>query len=127
MAHTIETQTIVDNKRETVVKVHIHGDGASADLDNVLIVDASALSADEFKLMRIQATLSGFTAFLSWQANTPIHMYNIADYDVDQDFGHFDGIPNNAGTGKNGDILVSTAGLVSGHGHFILTLKKDPV
>lgn len=65
MANIIEKQTLVDGSRNLVVKVHVDGDGSGNEVYTTLI-DASTYNPayTDFKLMRIQSNLIGFTAEL---------------------------------------------------------------
>lgn len=126
MANTIEVQTLVDGSRNLVVKVHIDGDG-TGDESATTLIDASAYSPAfaDAKLMKIQSNLVGFTAELLWNATTDKHAWQLPDYEQVQDFHYFGGIINDAGSGKNGDVNITTTGLGAGDsGHMILYFKK---
>lgn len=126
MPNTVELQTINDGPRNLVLHLHIDGDG-SGDLSAQKIIDASSYlySPTKLRLLILQAEFTGFTGELIWDATTPKHCFEIPDYDVDKDFTKFGGIPNNAGTGITGDVLLTTVGLGSGDtGHAILHFIK---
>lgn len=126
MANTIQLQTINDGERNLVVKLHIDGDG-SGDETATKIIDASTFthSPVKLRLLKLAANLVGFTAELIWDATTPIHLFEIPDYDSDKDFSKFGGIPNNGGVGVTGDVLITTTGLgAADTGHVILHFIK---
>lgn len=124
MANTVEIQTLVNGQRNLVLKIHIDGDGSGEETATT-IVDVSAYSATEVSIQSLQSTLSGFTAEILWDADTDKHAFNIADFDVNQDFRRYGGLINNAGAGKTGDIKITTVGLGSGDtGHIVLAMKK---
>lgn len=130
MANTITKHTIVDGVRNLVVKVHIEGDGSGEETGTVLI-DASSYTPafTDCSLMSFHALFSGFTADLLWDATTDVVIMNVPDYEVNYSPGEvelgYSPIPNNAGTGKTGDILITTIGLGLGdHGTIILKLRK---
>lgn len=126
MANIIEKQTIVDGSRNLVVKVHIDGDGSGEETNTVLI-DASTYTPafTDLKLMKIQSNFVGFTAELIWDATTNVHGWEIPDYEQVQEFREVGGIPNSAGPGKTGDVLITTTGLGAGDtGHALLYFKK---
>ena len=114
MANLIEKQTIQDGERNLVLKIHIDGDGSGEETSTLLIdVSSYAGSPTELVLKEIKAGLTGFSLELLWDATTDVHLFNVPDFDVDQSFdtSMFSGIPNNAGTGKTGDINFTTVGL----------------
>ena len=132
MAHTVESQTIIDGSKNLVVKIHIHGDGASGDLSAQTLVDASAFTPayTNCHLLGVHSTLNGFTAELLWDATTDVHAISLPDYQFNlngEQLGWFGGIPNNAGTGRTGDINITTFGLsaATDHGTIILELQKN--
>jgi hypothetical protein len=125
MVGTITKQVIVDGSRNTVVKFTIGGD---ADLTNAVLFDASAYvgANTNNKLMKIQYAFDGFNARLFWDATANVDLLTLPDTHMEtQCYKYFGGIPNNAGTGKTGDILITTSGLIDGDdGHIILYIKK---
>lgn len=130
MANAITKQTIIDGSRLLIVKIHIDGDGSGEETGTVL-VDASTYSPayTDCRLKSLHANLSGFTCDLSWDATAPVIITNIPDYEVSWDdsetLARTGGVPNNAGTGKTGDILITTIGLGAGdHGTFVFELVK---
>ena len=64
---------------------------------------------------------------LLWHATTNTICWDLnSDYTTDEDFTGFGGIQNTAGTGKTGDIKLTTTGASSGDSYVIvLTLIKD--
>ena len=126
MANTITKQTLIDGDRNLVVHIHIDGDGSGEETDTVLI-DAStyAPAFTNSKLIRVEATLNGFTIDLNWDATTNIPLISIPDYDFNVDFSRYGGITNNTGVGKTGDVVFTTTGLgATDHGFMILEFKK---
>lgn len=129
MAVTVTTQTLLDGTRNTIIKVTILGDGAT-ELTKQIIFDSSAYANDtqNNKLMRIQYNFDGFSGTLYWDASTDVQMMTLnGDHPADQDFFYNGGLINNAGSGKTGDILLSTHGLGSipaATGEIILYVKK---
>ena len=126
MANLIEKQTVMDGERNLVVKAHIEGDGSGEETATFLIdMSAYSNSPTSLKLLHLKAALTGFSAELYWDATSDIHLFNVPDFDVDQDFGDFGGIPNNAGTGVTGDVNITTTGLGAGDtGHIVLHFLK---
>jgi len=132
MANTITKQTIVDGSKWLIVKIHIEGDGSGEETNTVLI-DASTYNPafTNESLSVIHANLSGFTCDLLWDATANVPITNVPDYEVhlscDEMKALGGGIPNNAGAGKTGDILLTTIGLgANDHGTITLKIKKKP-
>ncbi len=127
MANTIAEHVITDGERNTLVKYTIVGDGSGEESDTIL-VDKSTFSGafTDFRIDSVVAVQNGFSSILSWDATA--NVLAIAIPDQDTNFCIRDGaggIPNNSGTGKTGDILISTTGLGAGDkGHIILGLRK---
>lgn len=130
MANIITTQIIKDDIHESIIKVNILGD-ASGEEANTIIYDASAYNwpTTENNLQYIEYDLHGFGASLLWDATVNVPMLSLVENcQAEVDFRKTGGIPNNAGAGKTGDILLTTLGLatVAGDsGHIILRIKKN--
>jgi len=129
MAHTITTQTLVDGSRNTVIKVNIKGDGASGELAAAIIYNASdyVTESTSNKLMEIEFCLNGFSAELFWDADTDVPLISLdKDISEDQKYWTEGGLINNAGTGKTGDIVITTVGLnaSTNDGYIIFYLKQ---
>lgn len=130
MAATVTSQTILDGTKTLIVKIHIDGD-AAGDLTDYVLVDASTFTPayTNCSLRLLHALLSGFTAHLLWDATTNVEIINVPDYEVhysqDEIMGRIGSLPNNAGAGKTGDILITTSGLAAGdHGTMVLEITK---
>lgn len=130
MANTITKQTILDGTKNLVIKINITGDGTGEETDLVLI-DASTYSPafTGGSLIGIHSTLVGFTAKLKWDATANVECISIPDYEYNlngSQIGWFGGLPNNAGAGKTGDMLITTIGLgAADHGTIVLELEKS--
>ena len=134
MANTVETQTIHDGPRNLVVKVHLHSDGVAGELSGQSIIDISAYQSfpgfgapTSCRIKKVQSNLSGFTGELLWDATANKHALNIPDYEFNGDYTKIGGIPNDAGAGVTGDVLISTNGFTAATdtGHIILELIKQ--
>lgn len=130
MANAIATQVLEDGPRNSIIKVTITSDG-SGEITNSIIYDSSAYQNDQLntKLMKITYDLQGFSGTLYWSANVPVQLINlIKNFTAKINYFFTGGLINNAGTGKNGDILLTTQGLaaapVGTTGEIILYVKK---
>ena len=133
MAATATEQVISDGPRNLNVKYTIagtSGDTAAGDLvDATGFVDAdgNALGANSLTLMGIEASLTGFSCNLLWDATANIDLVQIpSDEPINQDFSKFGGIKDNSGTGSTGKVLFTTTGYTASGdgGHIYLKFKK---
>ena len=126
MADAVTSQTIIDGERNCVMKFTnvIDGSGESA----VAKVDVSALatnsrgvSCSEVRVMRISHSVVGMSVQLFLNATTNVLLMELAESsNGHMDFKDFGGLSNNAGSGKNGDILFTTKGHSSGDTYSIV-------
>ena len=127
MPNAITSQTFVDGNRVTEVKYNIVGDGSGEETKTVLY-DASTFTAQAIDnaVTSIEYCLVGFSAQLYWDASTDVPLLSLAEGSESREhFNYVGSIANNSGTGKTGDILISTSGLGSGdHGFIILRIKQ---
>ena len=133
MADAVTSTTIQDGNRIAVIQLTNTSDGTGESA--VTKIDVSALAANTdngqvctgVKLARIVYSTFGMSVKLLWNANTNTICWDLnADYTTDEDFTGFGGIQNTSGTGKTGDIKLTTTGHSDGDSYVIvLTLVKD--
>ena len=132
MADAVTSTTIVDSDRLAVIQLTNTSDGTGEAA--VTKVDVSALSPSSngqactgVRLAKIVYSTFGMSVKLLWDATTDAICWDLnADYTTDEDFTEFGGIANTAGTGKTGDINLTTTGASSGDSYVIvLTLIKN--
>ena len=126
MANTITKQTLLDGSKTLRVKVNIEGTG-DGDIDSEVIINASEYDPPytDCKITNIESFLNGFTAKLEWAADSPVMIMQLPQ--GDSRYSDHSGLLNNAGAGKTGDILLSTAdleGFPNDKGTIIITIKK---
>lgn len=121
-------QTILDGPRNVIIKV----DGLGPESDaKILTVSNLSPPCTRVRLYRITYNLedSGTaTDFqLLWDATTPLLLINLyGGNDADMDFSSFGGLPNNAGAGVTGDVLLD-GGLSNAPYSMVLHfIKSDP-
>jgi hypothetical protein len=141
MAHLVSKQKVFESDRVAIFNIFIRGDGSSADLSASTLIDLSAdLAADrngnactDTKAVFVGGNMIGFSSYLLWDATTDVPFYVLPEFThgVAPAFGNHMhanavGIPNNAGTGKTGDINITTIGLsaVTDVGTIWLVLDK---
>lgn len=131
MANTVAKQTILDGPRNAVIKVFLASDGAAGELTDEVVVDVSALYGAPAKvhLTRVMHAFRGFDALLEWDATTDKGIMTLTPESgvSEADFRDFGGIPNDAGTGVTGDILLTTTGFTASGdtGWLLLEVVKD--
>ena len=133
MADAVTSTTIQDGNRIAVIQLTNTSDGTGESA--VTKVDVSALATNTangqactgVKLGRIVYSTFGMSVKLLWDATTDTICWDLnSDYTTDEDFTGFGGIQNTSGTGKTGDINLTTTGHTSGDSYVIvLTLIKD--
>jgi len=120
MADAVTSQTIIDGEKNCVMKFTNVSDGTGESA--VAKVDVSALAANsegtscsEVRVMRISHAIVGMSVQLFLNATSNVLLVELAESsNGHMDFKDFGGLPNNAGSGKNGDILFTTKGHSSG-------------
>lgn len=115
MADAVTTHTLVDGQRDLVVKLTNLSDGTGESA--VKKVDVA--SGTTLKLMRVWYSVTGMVATLLWDADTDVRILDLAG-DGHMDFRDFGGIPNNAGTGVTGDVMLTTTGHTSGDNYSLI-------
>lgn len=125
MADAVTSQTIFDGEREVVMKFTNISDGTGETA--VLKVDVTALSASAFgkacdgvSLDRIHASINGMSVALLWDATTDVPAVILAPGMYTFDHGKRIQLPNNAGTGKTGNVLFTTIGASAGDTYSIV-------
>jgi|TARA_R100001369_G_scaffold88589_1_gene125315 hypothetical protein len=140
MVDTVTTQTIQDGGRAAIIKTTVViGAGTPPAPQEVTLVDVSTLSADPVTrqacvgvtLQKVTFASVGVAVELQWKANANVLIFDFPRNWTEQyDFSDF-GIPNNAGAGKNGDIVAlsqanaATPIAVGDTYTFLLTVSKS--
>ena len=120
MADAVTSQTIIDGERNCVMKFTNVSDGtgesAVAKVDvSALASNAAGVACSEVRVLRISHAIVGMSVQLFLNATSNVLLVELAESsNGHMDFRDFGGLPNNAGSGKNGDILFTTKGHSSG-------------
>jgi hypothetical protein len=120
MADAVTSQTILDGERLFIGKFTNISDGTGE--TGVIKIDVSTLAPNAFnlacngvKLNKIYATTHGMEVRILWDATTDVFAWMIPqNTNYLMDLSSFGGIPNNAGTGKTGDVLFTTVDVSAG-------------
>ena len=120
MADAVTTQTIIDGERNCVMKFTNVSDGtgesAVAKVDvSALASNAAGVACSEVRVMRVSHAIGGMSVQVFLDATSNVLLMELAESsNGHMDFKDFGGLPNNAGSGKTGDILFTTKGHSSG-------------
>ena len=132
MADTVTSQTIIDGAKTAIVKFTNESDGTGE--ASVKKVDVSALSTNgagdtcsSVTIKRIYWACRGMGVDIEFDASTNVLAICLpADSTGDEEYDTFGGIPNNAGSGKTGDIDFTTVSASSGDAYsIILVITKN--
>ena len=132
MADAVTSQTIIDGERNCVMKFTNVSDGtgesAVAKVDvSALASNAAGVACSEVRVMRISHAIVGMSVQLFLDATANVLLVELAESsNGHMDFKDFGGLPNNAGSGKTGDVLFTTKGHSSGDTYSI-TLEMTKV
>jgi|TARA_B100001059_G_scaffold73419_1_gene70845 hypothetical protein len=128
MADTVTSKTVLDGDKDFIVQLTNVSDstGESA----VTKVDVSGLTARKsdgaactgVKLFRVYYSILGFTKIgLLWDASTDTLCVELnPSSDGVLDFSPFGGLQNTSGSGKTGDLNLTTTGASSGDSYMIV-------
>ena len=128
MADAVTSTTIIDSDKDFIVQLTNVSDGTGESA--VAKVDVSGLQSNSFngkacsgvKLQKVYYSILGFTKIgLLWNASSDtlcIELNPSADGVLD--FSPFGGLQNTSGSGKNGDINLTTTGHSSGDTNLIV-------
>ena len=126
MADAVTSQTIIDGERNCIIKFTNVSDGsgesAVAKVDvSALTSNAAGVACSEVRVMRVSHAIVGMSVQLFLNATSNVLLIELAESsNGHMDFKDFGGLPNNAGSGKNGDILFTTKGHSSGDTYSIV-------
>tara|TARA_R110000823_G_scaffold10649_2_gene37162 strand:+ start:92 stop:499 length:408 start_codon:yes stop_codon:yes gene_type:complete len=126
MADAVTSQTIIDGERNCIMKFTNVSDGsgesAVAKVDvSALTSNAAGVACSEVRVMRVSHAIVGMSVQLFLNATSNVLLIELAESsNGHMDFKDFGGLPNNAGSGKNGDILFTTKGHSSGDTYSIV-------
>jgi hypothetical protein len=124
MADAVTSQTIFDGERIAVMKFTNISDGTGETA--VTKVDVSALNPSSFSkacdgvtIEKVHYTIGGMAVSVLWDATTDVPALVLAPGQSTFDFTKIQ-LPNDAGTGKNGDVLFSTISASAGDTYTII-------
>lgn len=131
MADVVASQVIFDGSKRAIMKFTNVSDGTGE--IGAIKVDVSALTpyngtpCSGVSIERIEAVTIGMGVDILWDATTDVLCMTLGpDQFFTFDFTRFGGVTNNAGAGKNGDVLFTTVGATAGDKYtVVLELLKN--
>lgn len=109
MANAITRRIIINGSKDYVVLLNIVLDGATAETATIVNAVTGDIGTSD-KVVKVVAHMPVPTTLL-FDATTDVVFQAIpANTNVQLDYKDIGGITNNAGTGKTGDILMTTIG-----------------
>lgn len=115
MVDAVTSQTLVDNQTTAVILLTNISDGTGESLVtkvNVANLAANALgqACTGVSIQKLHTACHGMEFRLFWGASSNVFFFGSAQNNqYTFDFSNFGGLRNNAGAGKTGNILLSTA------------------
>lgn len=125
MANTVARRVILNGSRNYVVEFTVVGDGTGEETLTRINETSGDMGTDN-KIMSINYVLNGFNAKLYFDASTDLFAWGLdSDKQETVKFNKVGGLVNNAGTGKTGDLLITTTGLgIGDSGSIIVWFRK---
>jgi hypothetical protein len=115
MADAVTSQTLLDGERLAIMKFTNISDGTGETAVtkvnvSTLTPSASGKACTGVTVSKITSVCHGLEVRMYWDATTDVPFFlSTINTNYENDFSRFGGITNNAGTGKNGNIVFSTA------------------
>ncbi len=133
MADAVTSTTILDNDRIAILQLTNTSDGTGesavtkVDVSGLAVRSTDGATCTGCKLSKIDYTTFGMSVKLLWDATTDTICLNLnADFSDQLDFSEYGGIQNTSGSGKTGDIKLTTTGHSSGDTYVIVvTVVKE--
>ena len=129
MADAVATQILFQGDKQVIMKFTNASDGTGESA--VTKVDVSTLTSYQGKacvavqIDKIYAMTHGMEVRLLWGATTNVTIVSIPQQVMQTfDFNEFGGLDNNAGTGKTGNILLTTLDASAGDFYTIILVMR---
>jgi hypothetical protein len=120
MADAVTSQTLLDGERLAIMKFTNISDGTGETAVtkvnvSTLTPSASGKACTGVTVNKITSVCHGLEVRMYWDATTDVPFFlSTINTNYENDFSRFGGITNNAGTGKNGNIVFSTSDTTAG-------------
>tara|TARA_R110002153_G_scaffold63919_1_gene171306 strand:+ start:696 stop:1103 length:408 start_codon:yes stop_codon:yes gene_type:complete len=127
MADAVSTTVLSDGTHKAVIQITNLSDGtgeaAVTKIDvSSLVPRADGTACSSVRIEKVAHSVTGFTQVqLLWNATTDTIALSLAEAsNGHMDFSEFGGLSNTAGSGKNGDINLTTLGAASNDTYVIV-------
>lgn len=120
MADAVTSQTLLDGERLAIMKFTNISDGTGESAVTKVNVSAlarsnSGLACTGVTINKITSVCHGMEVRMYWDATTDVPFFlSTVNTNYENDFSSIGGITNNAGTGKNGNVVFSTSDQTAG-------------
>jgi hypothetical protein len=120
MADAVTSQTLLDGERLAIMKFTNISDGTGETAVTKVNVanlssSASGKACTGVAVTKITSVCHGLEVRMYWDAATDVPFFlSTINTNYENDFSRFGGITNNSSTGKNGNIVFSTADASAG-------------
>lgn len=120
MADAVTSQTLMDGERVAIMKFTNISDGTGETAVTKVNVanlarNGAGLACTGVIVSKISSVCHGMEVRMLWDATTDVPFFlGTVNTNYENDFSKFGGITNNAGAGKNGNIVFSTADQTAG-------------
>lgn len=120
MADAVTSQTLMDGERIAIMKFTNISDGTGETAVTKVNVanlarNGAGLACTGVIVSKISSVCHGMEVRMLWDATTDVPFFlGTVNTNYENDFSKFGGITNNAGAGKNGNIVFSTADQTAG-------------
>jgi len=132
MADAVNVSTVQDGPRHAIFYLTNTSDGTGESAVTKIDVSSLATSADGdtctgVRIEKVSFSTVGLGVKLLWDATTDVLIVELpTDYSDTLDFSAMGGLPNYAGSGKTGDVQLTTIGHASGETYMItITCIKE--
>jgi hypothetical protein len=115
MADAVTSQTLLDGERLAIMKFTNISDGTGETAVtkvnvSTLTKNGAGFACNGVTVTKISSVCHGLEVRMYWDATTDVPFFlSTINTNYENDFSSIGGITNNAGTGKNGNIVFSTA------------------
>ena len=126
MADAVTSQTLLDGERLAIMKFTNISDGTGETAVtkvnvSTLTPSASGKACTGVTVNKITSVCHGLEVRMYWDATTDVPFFlSTINTNYENDFSRFGGITNNAGTGKNGNIVFSTSDATAGYTYTVV-------
>jgi hypothetical protein len=120
MADAVTSQTLMDGERIAIMKFTNISDGTGETAVTKVNVanlarSGAGLACTGVIVSKISSVCHGMEVRMLWDATTDVPFFlSTVNTNYENDFSKFGGITNNAGAGKNGNIVFTTSDQTNG-------------